>query len=70
MVKRDRQAYLVCMEGGATLKPSKGSDIVLERHDATEIYGDVTFVVTAGATGAHLIVYEMAMDPEGGRGDL
>lgn len=77
----ERQAYVVCMEGGCMLQEqtaqatqTQTEQTQLTRHDAAEIGlggggggGGVTLGVTALAAGAHCLVVEMAADGRGGR---
>jgi redox-sensitive bicupin YhaK (pirin superfamily) len=61
-----RQAYLVCIEGSASVNGT-----VLDRHDAAEILGST--VIEASSTSddakAHLLVVEMVLTG-GGRTDF
>jgi redox-sensitive bicupin YhaK (pirin superfamily) len=57
-VAADRQAYLVCLEGQATV-----GAIVMEARDALEITSEDVHVKTSG--GCHLFVIEMALDASG-----
>jgi redox-sensitive bicupin YhaK (pirin superfamily) len=58
---KDRQAYLVLVEGAARLRGKEGSSADLLMRDAAEITGE-DFSVTAesGETGAHAVIIEMA----------
>jgi len=61
-----RQAYLLCVEGGASLA---SSEVALRRHDAAEIKGPLTLEWSAEDSGALLLVFEMALTAHG-RSDL
>jgi len=65
-----RQAYLLCVEGAMQAGGGAAEDdkpIQLVRHDAAEWRGQGTIRLTAGTTGAHLLLLEMA-ESAGGRG--
>jgi len=61
-----RQAYLLCVEGEASLA---GSEVALRRHDAAELTGPQSLQWSAGGDGAMLLVFEMAQTADG-RGDI
>ncbi|CAK9062791.1 unnamed protein product [Durusdinium trenchii] len=62
-IGKDRQAYLLCMEGEIKLA---GQD--LQRHDAAEIKGPFELEVLSGKSGAYLLVFEMALTRDARRG--
>lgn len=82
-VAEGRQAYLLCVEGAGVVRGDHGSDEVLVRHDAAEVYGPNTFTITpaevsaestetaatAGAGAAHFLLVEMKHTGRG-RSDL
>lgn len=54
-----RQAYLLSVEGSATVTAASGvSELV--QHDAAEITGPGTVTLKAGAKGSHVVLVEMA----------
>lgn len=57
----DRQAYVLCVEGTAQLE-SGGETESLVMHDATAVRGEEVLTVTAGESGAHVLVCEMQRD--------
>mmetsp|Transcript_75863 Transcript_75863/g.222377 ORF Transcript_75863/g.222377 Transcript_75863/m.222377 type:complete len:296 (-) Transcript_75863:172-1059(-) len=61
-----RQAYLLCVEGAASLR---GSEVALRRHDAAELKGPLSLDWSAGSSGALLLLFEMAQTADG-RTDL
>lgn len=61
-----RQAYLLCVEGGAALP---GGEAALRRHDAAELKGPLSLEWSAGDAGALLLVFEMALTADG-RSDI
>ena len=71
-VDSGRQVYLLCMEGSAvtatTVQPEPDStesvSHSLERHDAAEVFGGA-YRLSAGSSGAHLLVVEMAYTGRG-----
>ena len=65
-VPSGRQAYLLCVEGGAEV--SNGETIV--RHDAAELTSGAELTLTARTKGTHLLVVEMAERRGSGRDDL
>jgi redox-sensitive bicupin YhaK (pirin superfamily) len=76
VVKENRQAYLLCVEGGVKATSSEGGDPVnLAQHDAMEIRGgpamlSFTPVTTSASDSAHLLLVEMALDKNSGRKDF
>jgi len=70
-VGNDRQVYLLCIEGQATV--SFGDSCVsLDQHDASEVLKGGSLKVEAtgsGAVGAHMLLIEMAYQGPG-RSDL
>merc|ERR1711939_1146921 len=68
-IKSGRQAYMLCVEGGATV--GLGSECTeLSQHDAAEVHSAGMLRVEAGSSGVHVLVVEMAQDGAGGRTDL
>lgn len=65
-----RQAYLLCMEGEASVTGQHGGDI-LSQHDGAEVFGPNTFEVapTASTASSHVLMVEMAFTGPG-RSDL
>jgi len=63
-VRAGRQAYLLCVEGGAEAA-SVGQ--VLQRHDGAEVKGPLSLQLTASAEGALVLVFEMALTGDGRR---
>ena len=66
-----RQAYLLCVEGSIEVQGGGSKSKTLSQHDAAELYGPLdacTVGPTGGATG-HVLVFEMALAPGGGRSD-
>jgi redox-sensitive bicupin YhaK (pirin superfamily) len=68
----DRQAYLLCIEGGVTVNGN-----VLQRHDACEITGGGPVEIVATETEetehgnvAHILMFTMAKQAGSGRTDL
>ncbi|CAJ1335352.1 unnamed protein product [Effrenium voratum] len=55
-IGKDRQAYLLCMEGDVKLA---GKD--LHRHDAAEIKGPIDLDLLSGPAGAYVLIFEMAL---------
>jgi len=75
VVKENRQAYLLCVEGGVKAQSSEGSSETLAQHDAVEIRGGPTTlaftpVPTSATDSAHLLIVEMALDMKSGRKDF
>lgn len=68
-LKEGRQGYLLCMEGSAALAGSGGADTGLEMYDAAELTGPLSLMVSAGGSGAHVLLVEMEASGEG-RTDL
>jgi len=72
-----RQGYLLCMEGGASIRMTGGEDTAqsfeerLDRHDAAELFGPATLAVkpTSGQDKVHVLLVEMAYTGPG-RTDL
>lgn len=64
-----RQAYLLCVEGGATIE-QVGETVQVVQHDAVEVHGTGELGVIAGPEGAHVLVVEMAAEDSAGRTDL
>lgn len=62
-IAKDRQAYLLCMEGSFKIA---GQD--MHRHDSAEIKGPMELELLSGATGAYVLVFEMALTRESRRG--
>jgi len=67
--------------GGESCGASSGGSVAAARHDAVELQGQGGAVevrvsasaleaVEGGASAAHVIMFEMAQDTRGGRGDL
>jgi len=58
----DRQAYLLCIEGGATVGTST-EEVTLVERDAVEVLGGgkhaAPFELVAGEKGVHVLVVEM-----------
>ena len=54
-----RQAYVVQLEGDAALAGAHG-EAQLAQHDGAEVYGPSALRFTAGASGAHILLIEMA----------
>ena len=68
-LKEGRQAYMLCMEGGALICGTHG-DSELDQHDGAELYGPNVFTVTPVADGkVHVLLVEMAYTGKG-RTDL
>jgi redox-sensitive bicupin YhaK (pirin superfamily) len=77
VINENRQAYLLCVEGGVKAQSSDGSaDVSLAQHDAAEIRGGpsttLTFtpLPTSATDSAHILVVEMALDKNSGRKDF
>lgn len=51
-VQDGRQAYLLCVEGSGLIQGQHGTDETLDRHDAAELYGPLTFTITPTETPA------------------
>jgi redox-sensitive bicupin YhaK (pirin superfamily) len=70
-LEEGRQAYLLCIEGSASLSNDEDSSVVnVERHDAAELYGGMKLsAVASPETGAHLLMVEMQYTGKG-RSDL
>lgn len=77
-VQEGRQAYLLCLEGSVTLQGSGlgKNDLALQeqldRHDAAEIYGPLSFTLTAETLvdtkeGAHMLLVDMPYTGQGRR---
>jgi quercetin 2,3-dioxygenase len=69
-IREGRQAYLLCVEGECDVICGRKDQLV--RHDAAEIVGPTTLVITPSITcslGAHLLLVEMKLQGEG-RKDL
>ena len=77
-VGRGRQAYVLCVDGKSKFTRRQDAEdgnmctdveeIVLERHDASEIVGPMSITVTGPS---HLLVVEMAYDARAhGRTDI
>lgn len=62
-IAKDRQAYLLCMEGSFKIA---GQD--MHRHDSAEIKGPMELELLSGATGAYVLVFEMALTRDSRRG--
>ena len=74
-----RQAYLLCMEGGASVKDS---GVVFKRHDAAELVGPLSFSLVGEKSTrdvttkdddentAHVLIVEMAEVTGSGRKDV
>ena len=60
---KDRQAYLVLVEGAAHLQGKDGSSVDINMRDAAEITGE-SFTITAGQNDApaHAVIIEMARE--------
>ena len=58
-VKAGRQAYVVVLEGGATLTAG-GVKAVCAPGDAADVIGETQLAATATAAAAHILVWEMA----------
>ena len=72
-VASGRQAYLLCIEGTASIVGSHDSrDVVLERHDAAEIHGPTTLRTSpvSGEPSTHMLIVEMQEVPGDGRTDI
>jgi hypothetical protein len=75
-IKKGRQAYLLCMEGSCEVTTDGGKEGLL-RHDAAEIVGPLTLVITplnssttaSPFLGVHVLVVEMKFAGDG-RTDL
>lgn len=69
-VSDNRQAYLLCVEGQASVSFG-GSCITLDQHDASEVLkgGSLKVEATGSDTGAHMLMVEMAYQGPG-RSDL
>ena len=59
-----RQAYLLAVEGAVTLASEK-TTASLTTHDAAELKGPLSLELSAGAAGAHLLIFEMAATGDG-----
>lgn len=69
-VRAGRQAYLLCVDGAASLAVGGSKTKRVERHDAAEVYGPATLrVEPSGGSGVHLLMFEMAASGKGGRAD-
>lgn len=70
-VKPGRQAYLLCIEGGVSVKASDVAEVSLSAQDAMEARGPATLHLTSasssGGSKAHLLLVEMALDNSGRR---
>lgn len=64
IVEPNRQAYLLCIEGTASISLDD-AQVSVRQHDAVEIHSDGTLPIKAHAEGAHLLVVEMAHDGSG-----
>ena len=54
-----RQAYVLQLEGGAALAGAHG-EATLAQHDGAELVGPAALRFTAGGSGAHILLVEMA----------
>lgn len=57
-IQSGRQAYVLAVEGAATLP----GGVQLERHDAAKVWGELALECRAGDQGAMVLVFEMAAD--------
>ena len=62
-IGKDRQAYLLCMEGSCKIA---GQD--MQRHDSAEIKGPLELELLSGSAGAYVLVFEMALTRDSRRG--
>lgn len=74
LVQKDRQAYMLCMEGGGDVKlldaeRRTAGRASFTRHDGLEIFGPCTLTLTAAKGTLHAMLVEMAKDGRGGRTD-
>jgi redox-sensitive bicupin YhaK (pirin superfamily) len=61
-VKQDRQAYMLCIEGEASINQGK---VTLQTRDALEIKGPIDLNVQAsGNSKAHILVVEMPLEDD------
>ena len=58
-----RQAYMLCVEGEIQFQKHS-----LARHDAAEIKGAIDLELTAGPSGAFVLMFEMAQTRDSRRG--
>ena len=58
-LRAGRQAYLLVVEGSAAVAGAHGEAQVAQ-HDGAELYGPSALRFTAGPSGAHLLLVEMA----------
>ena len=59
-LREGRQAYVLVLEGGVTINNAQ-----LSARDACEIKGPLRLDFAAGAAGAHVLLYEMALSSDG-----
>lgn len=69
-LKKDRMAYVLCVEGSVKISDGSGNGATLHRHDGCEVKsggseGTLAFETNGSEIGAHVLVYEMALDNSG-----
>ena len=60
VLREGRQAYVLVLEGDITVNKAQ-----LSARDACEVKGPLTLDFAAGAEGAHVLLYEMALSSDG-----
>ena len=83
LIKSDRMAYVLCVEGSVKLTTDSGSEVIMQRHDGCEVQpggGSNNITLTFNAIGseivegaglsAHVLMFEMAHVVGSGRMDL
>lgn len=80
-LQEGRQAYLLCIEGASSVSVNDNDPIILDRHEAAEVYGGGSIRATPveptiktsetvpGTIGSHLLLVEMALTGKG-RSDI
>ena len=58
-VREGRQAYVLVLEGDVTINKAR-----LSARDACEVKGPLKLDFAAGAEGAHVLLYEMALSSD------
>jgi len=62
-VEKDRQGYLLCMEGEVKVTGVHGSEEI-KRHDGAEVKGENELLITAEGEKAHVMMVEMAKNSD------
>jgi hypothetical protein len=83
LIKSDRMAYVLCVEGSVKLTNDSGDEVIMQRHDGCEVkpgVGSNNITLTFNAIGsevvegadlsAHVLMFEMADVVGSGRMDL